>query len=361
MSPVFSDGRDPLGERRAGEADARAQLEHVDRAEGLAEQPHLAAGRVHLRRGQLQQRRLPRPVGSQHHPPVVGLDGPVHAAQEVGLPPHHVDPGHPDDRLGGGCARHAPIQSTPRAALAHPRAPEMARSPRDADDRRARTTAREVLPGSPAPLGALWDGTGTNFALWSAGAQAVDLCLFDADGTEHRHRLEETTHQVWHGRLAGVGPGQRYGYRVHGIYDPLAGLRHNPAKLLLDPYTRAVDGDAVPAPVAVRLRRRRRGQRRPRRPGLRAVRAARRRRPRPVPVGRRPAAAHLVVGHRHLRGARQGRDGARTPASRRTCAAPTRAWRTRRSSSTCSRSASPRSSSCRCTTSSASRTCCAAA
>jgi glycogen operon protein len=97
-------------------------------------------------------------------------------------------------------------------------------------------------PGSPSPLGAHWDGTGTNFALWSAGAQAVDLCLFDADGTEHRHRLRESTHQVWHARLPGVGPGQRYGYRVHGPYDPSQGLRYNPAKLLLDPYTRAVDG-----------------------------------------------------------------------------------------------------------------------
>jgi isoamylase len=102
--------------------------------------------------------------------------------------------------------------------------------------------AGEVLPGSPSPLGALWDGTGTNFALWSAGAHGVDLCLFDADGTEHRQRLEETTHQVWHGRLPGVGPGQRYGYRVHGPYDPFAGHRYNPGKLLLDPYTRAVDG-----------------------------------------------------------------------------------------------------------------------
>jgi isoamylase len=101
----------------------------------------------------------------------------------------------------------------------------------------------EVWPGHPAPLGAHWDGTGTNFALWSAGAQAVDLCLFDADGTESRHRLQETTHQVWHGRLPGVGPGQRYGYRVHGGYDPGAGLRYNPAKLLLDPYARAVDGE----------------------------------------------------------------------------------------------------------------------
>ena len=98
-------------------------------------------------------------------------------------------------------------------------------------------------PGSPSPLGAHWDGTGTNFALWSAGATAVDLCLFDPDGTEHRHRLLETTHQVWHGRLHGVSPGQRYGYRVHGAYEPGAGLRHNPAKLLLDPYARAVDGE----------------------------------------------------------------------------------------------------------------------
>ncbi len=106
-----------------------------------------------------------------------------------------------------------------------------------------------VWPGSPAPLGAHWDGTGTNVALWSAGATAVDLCLFDPDGTEHRHRLQETTHQVWHGRLAGVGPGQRYGYRVHGPHDPRTGARWNPAKLLLDPYARAVDGDLALDPA----------------------------------------------------------------------------------------------------------------
>jgi glycogen operon protein len=104
-------------------------------------------------------------------------------------------------------------------------------------------TDLEVWPGVPAPLGAHWDGTGTNFALWSSGATAVDLCLFDTDGTEHRERLQETTYQVWHGRLPGIGPGQRYGYRVHGPYDPGAGMRHNPAKLLLDPYARAVDGE----------------------------------------------------------------------------------------------------------------------
>ncbi len=109
--------------------------------------------------------------------------------------------------------------------------------------------ALEVWPGSPAPLGAHWDGTGTNFALWSAGAQAVDLCLFDPDGTEHRQRLEETTHQVWHGRLLGVGPGQRYGYRVHGWYEPGAGHRYNPHKLLLDPYARAVDGALTADPA----------------------------------------------------------------------------------------------------------------
>ncbi|WP_245816948.1 glycogen debranching protein GlgX [Geodermatophilus saharensis] len=107
----------------------------------------------------------------------------------------------------------------------------------------------DVWPGSPAPLGAHWDGTGTNFAVWSAGATAVDLCLFHPDGTEHRHRLQETTHQVWHGRLPGVGPGQRYGYRVHGPYDPGAGWRWNPAKLLLDPYARAVDGEQTLDPA----------------------------------------------------------------------------------------------------------------
>ncbi|MDQ1663827.1 MAG: isoamylase, partial [Blastococcus sp.] len=113
----------------------------------------------------------------------------------------------------------------------------------------ARRPAGEVLPGSPAPLGAHWDGTGTNFAIWSADASAVDLCLFEDSGLEERVRLEETTHQVWHGRLGGVGPGQRYGYRIHGTYDPLSGLRHNPAKLLLDPYARAVDGDLTLHPA----------------------------------------------------------------------------------------------------------------
>src|SRR4051794_12020307 len=88
--------------------------------------------------------------------------------------------------------------------------------------------AREVLPGSRSPLGAVWDGTGTNFALWSAGAQAVDLCLFDADGTEQRHRLEETTHPGWPGRLTGGGPGPRYRHPGHRPDDPGAGERLKP-------------------------------------------------------------------------------------------------------------------------------------
>ena len=98
-------------------------------------------------------------------------------------------------------------------------------------------------PGSPSPLGASWDGQGTNFAVHSGSAEAVDLCLFDDGGREKRVPLEETTGHVWHGYLPGVGPGQRYGLRIDGPFDPNAGQRHNPSKLLLDPYTRAVDGE----------------------------------------------------------------------------------------------------------------------
>ncbi|WP_103501496.1 MULTISPECIES: glycogen debranching protein GlgX [unclassified Streptomyces] len=109
----------------------------------------------------------------------------------------------------------------------------------------------EVWPGSPQPLGARVctgpGGTpGTNFALWAAGAEGVDLCLFDDDGNETRCPLTELTHEIWHGFLPGVGAGRRYGYRVHGRWDPWTGARWNPAKLLLDPYARAVDGDFAP-------------------------------------------------------------------------------------------------------------------
>jgi isoamylase len=98
-------------------------------------------------------------------------------------------------------------------------------------------------PGSPYPLGAGYDGVGTNFALFSAAAEYVELCLFDHDGAETRVRLPEVDGFVHHGYLPGVGPGQRYGYRVHGPYEPAQGLRCNPNKLLLDPYAKAIAGD----------------------------------------------------------------------------------------------------------------------
>ncbi|WP_443067211.1 glycogen debranching protein GlgX [Streptomyces sp. NBC_01423] len=112
-----------------------------------------------------------------------------------------------------------------------------------------------VWPGAPMPLGARFrtgpDGVaGTNFALWAGGAEAVELCLFDEDGTETRLALTELTHEVWHGFVPGVRPGRRYGYRVHGRWDPWTGARWNAAKLLLDPYARAVDGEfTLPAEV----------------------------------------------------------------------------------------------------------------
>ncbi|WP_213450749.1 glycogen debranching protein GlgX [Rhizomonospora bruguierae] len=100
-----------------------------------------------------------------------------------------------------------------------------------------------VWPGRRYPLGATYDGTGTNFALYSEVAEKVELCLFDRAGRERRVRLHEVDAFVWHSYLPGVEPGQRYGYRVHGPYDPAQGLRCNPNKLLLDPYAKAVDSD----------------------------------------------------------------------------------------------------------------------
>jgi isoamylase len=99
-----------------------------------------------------------------------------------------------------------------------------------------------VLPGAAYPLGAHCDGQGVNFALYSEGASAVDLCLFDSQGRETRVPLREQTAFVWHGYVPGVRPGQRYGYRVDGPYDPGRGLRFNPHVVLADPYARAFDG-----------------------------------------------------------------------------------------------------------------------
>jgi glycogen operon protein len=104
-----------------------------------------------------------------------------------------------------------------------------------------------VQPGRRLPLGASWDGSGTNFALWARDAEAVELCLFDAAGAEQRLQLGDHAYGAWHGYVPGVRPGQRYGYRVHGPWFPEVGHRFNPAKLLLDPYARAVDGRLVVA------------------------------------------------------------------------------------------------------------------
>jgi glycogen operon protein len=100
----------------------------------------------------------------------------------------------------------------------------------------------QIWPGHPYPLGATFDGSGTNFALFSSVANRVELCLFDDDDVETRIEIEEADAHVWHAYLPGVMPGQRYGYRVHGPYDPARGHRCDPSKLLLDPYAKAIDG-----------------------------------------------------------------------------------------------------------------------
>ncbi len=99
-----------------------------------------------------------------------------------------------------------------------------------------------VWPGEMYPLGATYDGAGVNFAVYSELAESIEVCLIDANGTESRYRLPERTAFVHHGYLPGVSPGQRYGYRVHGPWDPSEGRLCNPAKLLVDPYAKAVAG-----------------------------------------------------------------------------------------------------------------------
>jgi isoamylase len=101
------------------------------------------------------------------------------------------------------------------------------------------------LPGRPYPLGATWDGDGVNFALFSEQGTGVELCLFEStapDSPSETIALREVTAHVWHGYIPGIQPGQLYGYRVYGAYEPEAGLRFNPAKLLIDPYARALAG-----------------------------------------------------------------------------------------------------------------------
>ncbi|MFA6300466.1 MAG: glycogen debranching enzyme GlgX, partial [Nocardioides sp.] len=106
-----------------------------------------------------------------------------------------------------------------------------------------------VWPGSNHPLGATWSHEATNFAVHAPRADAVWVCLFDEDGAESRHELTEQSLGIWHGAIPGVPVGARYGFRVDGTWDPAAGLRFNPAKLLLDPFARAVSGEVTIHPA----------------------------------------------------------------------------------------------------------------
>src|SRR6476469_791079 len=101
-----------------------------------------------------------------------------------------------------------------------------------------------IREGKPFPLGATWDGLGVNFALFSAHATKVELCLFSEDGRQEIERIElpEYTDEVWHGYLPDARPGTVYGYRVHGPYEPAQGHRFHPNKLLLDPFAKAIVG-----------------------------------------------------------------------------------------------------------------------
>ncbi|MGZ4816691.1 MAG: glycogen debranching protein GlgX, partial [Terriglobales bacterium] len=104
--------------------------------------------------------------------------------------------------------------------------------------------ARIVLPGKSYPLGANWDGTGVNFAVYSENASKIELCLYDNRSRQETERivLPETTAFVRHGYIPGLQPGQLYGFRVHGPWEPQNGVRFNPAKLLIDPYAQAICG-----------------------------------------------------------------------------------------------------------------------
>jgi glycogen operon protein len=117
-------------------------------------------------------------------------------------------------------------------------------SPKKVKSHRKKTKLN-VWIGKPYPLGATWDGEGVNFALFGESAKKVELCLFNSpdDETESiRIRMREQTDHVWHCYIPGLKPGQLYGYRVHGPYHPEAGIRFNPHKLLLDPYSKAING-----------------------------------------------------------------------------------------------------------------------
>src|SRR6266853_2713336 len=130
------------------------------------------------------------------------------------------------------------MEPRPRLVLSFPHLRQFFSSP---------STGTRMSAELPHPMGATWDGRGANFALFSANAQKVELCLFDSQGRREIERitLPERTEDVWHGYVSDVVPGQLYGYRVHGPYEPESGLRFNPHKLLIDPYAKELGGRLI--------------------------------------------------------------------------------------------------------------------
>ena len=144
----------------------------------------------------------------------------------------------------------APFDTREKTPLAYRQPPIDSNNNESATTERTHTMngsgSTKQWPGSPYPLGATWDGKGVNFALFSEHATGVELCLFDSPDAEketERIRFTEYTDHVWHAYLPEVLPGQQYGYRVHGPYDPQQGHRFNPNKVLLDPYAKGIGRD----------------------------------------------------------------------------------------------------------------------
>src|SRR5262249_47178142 len=161
--------------------------------------------------------------------------------RRVGTEPQAGE-GRPRPGGGGGRGRRRAPGGVLEKPPVRPPAPARPRARRAARDVLLRGPVR-VWPGQPFPLGATYDGLGTYFSVTSDVADAVELCLFDERGAETRVFLPERTGAVWHGYLPGIEPGQRYGYRVHGPWEPARGHRCNPAKLLIDPYAPALGGE----------------------------------------------------------------------------------------------------------------------
>ena len=204
------------------------------------------------------------------------------------------------------------------------------------DDRAA---AAAIRTGRPWPLGAHWDGQGVNVAVFSAHAQRIELCLFDADGTRElqREALPGHSHDIWHGYLPDAGPGLVYGLRAHGPWRPERGHRFNANKLLLDPYAREIVGRFAWRGEHFGADPRHPGHPDPSDNAAHALKARvvddrydwRDDRPLHTPLDR----------HGALRAARQGLHDAYTRRCRRACAAPTPAWPAMPRSPICSSSA----------------------